>query len=223
MTTTSMIFLFLIILNLIILIRVKDGFAGAYSNVIVVSFNKFCLSLSSRLELVINLNDEFMKNTVKVANVVIGAEIENNGYQVRLVNINLVDPIEQFKVNEDGDKELKAIKQLTVRMSEFTRLLVLDEALALVPEKSVVDEEGRLNEQEKLSIRYEDQLRLLKGATISIDREEIKEDVLDDDGNPVKDDDGKVQKELVGFGETKFTKLELTSIAKKLCEKLIGL
>ena len=164
-----------------------------------------------------------MKNTVKVANVVIGAEIENNGYQVRLVNINLVDPIEQFKVNEDGDKELKAIKQLTVRMSEFTRLLVLDEALALVPEKSVVDEEGRLNEQEKLSIRYEDQLRLLKGATISIDREEIKEDVLDDDGNPVKDDDGKVQKELVGFGETKFTKLELTSIAKKLCEKLIGL
>lgn len=164
-----------------------------------------------------------MKNVVKIANVVFGVEIENNGFQVQLVNINLVDPIDQFKVNEDGEKELKSQKQLTIRMPEFVRLLVLDDTLALVPEKSVTDEENKLSKQEILSMRFADQLRLLKGATVAVEREEIKEAKLDDDGNEVKDEEGKVVKELVGFGETKFNKLELTPIAKKLCEKLIGL
>ena len=71
-----------------------------------------------------------MKNVVKVANVVFGAEIENNGFQVQLVNFNLIDPMEQFKVNDDGEKELKSVRQLTIRMSEFTRLLVLDDCLS---------------------------------------------------------------------------------------------
>ena len=164
-----------------------------------------------------------MKNVVKVANVVFGAEIENNGFQVQLVNFNLIDPMEQFKVNDDGEKELKSVRQLTIRMSEFTRLLVLDDCLALVPEKPLSDEENNLKDNEKLAIRFADHLRILKGATITVDREEVKEDVLDDDGKPVTDDEGKVKKNLVGFGETKFTKLELTPIAKKLCEKLIGL
>lgn len=174
------------------------------------------ISLSSKILLT-------MKNTVKIANIMFGAEVESNGHSVQLVNINLVDALKQFKVNEDGDKELKEARQLTIRMSEFTRLLVLDDYLALVPEKMLNDDEQKLSNREQLTLRYADACRLLKGAEISLTREEIYEDKLDDDGNPIKDAEDKPVQTLVGFGTTEFTSAKLTPIAAKVAEKLIGL
>lgn len=163
-----------------------------------------------------------MKNTVKIANVVFGAEVENNGYSVQLVNLNLLDTLKQFKVNEDGEKELKEVRQLTIRMSEFTRLLVLDDYLALVPEKMLNEDEQKLSNKEQLSLRFADQCRLLKGAEITLNREEIYEAELDD-GKPIKDKEGNDVKTLVGFGATEFTNVKLTPIAARVAEKLIGL
>lgn len=164
-----------------------------------------------------------MKNTVKIANVVFGAEVENNGYSVQLVNLNLLNTLKQFKVNEDGEKELKEVRQLTIRMSEFTRLLVLNDYLALVPEKMLNEDEQKLSNKEQLSLRFADQCRLLKGAEITLNREEIYEAELDDDGNPIKDKEGNDVKTLVGFGATEFTNVKLTPIAARVAEKLIGL
>lgn len=163
-----------------------------------------------------------MKNTVKIANIMFGAEIENNGYQVQLVNLNLLDTLKQFKVNEDGEKELKEVRQLTIRMSEFMRLLVLDDYLALVPEKVLSDDEQKLSNREQLALRYADACRLLKGAEITLEREEIYEPELDDDGKPIEKD-GKPVQNLVGFGATEFSSVKLTPIATKVAEKLIGL
>lgn len=163
-----------------------------------------------------------MKNIVKIANIMFGAEVENNGYSVQLVNLNLLDTLKQFKVTEDGDKELKEVRQLTIRMSEFTRLLVLDDYLALVPEKVLNEDEQKLSNKEQLALRFRDQCRLLKGAEITLEREEINEPELDDDGKPVEKD-GKPVQNLVGFGATEFTSVKLTPIATKVAEKLIGL
>jgi hypothetical protein len=210
------------------LIRVKKGIATIIFNSIEVLITRITLRCSGSVVVMvlIPLSSKIlltMKNTVKIANIVFGAEVESNGHSVQLVNINLVDALKQFKVNEDGDKELKEARQLTIRMSEFTRLLVLDDYLALVPEKMLNDDEQKLSNREQLTLRYADACRLLKGAEISLTREEIYEDELDDDGNSIKDDEDKPVRTLVGFGTTEFTSVKLTPVAARVAEKLIGL
>ena len=179
-----------------------------------------------------------VKDTVTISDVIFGNRFENkNGVEVQPVNINIVEKLSQFKINDDDEKEEKQIRQITVNLSEFTRLLVLNDMLALVKESDVPEEIADVRAQ--LAKKYEDQVRILKGAKITVEREEIKDVIpdetkplVDDNGDPKLDDsgeqmyeplvgnDGKPVKKLVGYGETRFTKIELTPAATKLAEHI---
>lgn len=177
------------------------------------------------------------RDVVTVSEIVFGNSFENkNGITVQPVNINIVERLNQFKKNDDDEKEEKEIRQLTINLSEFTRILVLNDYLALIKDSKVPEEitERKL----QLAKQYEDQLRVLKGAKITIEREKIEEPEFDlskpledKDGNPIMkdgeqvydvkvDDEGKPIKKLVGYGDTRFTKLELSAAAAKLAEHL---
>lgn len=179
-----------------------------------------------------------VRNTVTISDVIFGNRFENkNGVEVQPVNINIVEKLSQFKINDDDEKEEKQIRQITINLSEFTRLLVLDDFLGLIKENDVPEDVTEPKEQ--LSIKYADQLRCMKGAKLTLEREEVKEvipdetkPITDENGNPKLDEngeqmyepvvgeDGKPVKKLVGYGDTRFIKLELSSAAAKLAEHL---
>lgn len=175
-----------------------------------------------------------VRNTVTISNVMFGNEFENNnGIHVQPVNINTVERINQFKIVDD-EKEEKEIRQLTIGMNEFTRLLAKGGWIAQIKE-SKVDETGK-TQKEILNERYEDQLNCLKGATLVFDREEVKETVYDEtkpvmnpDGSPKLDDNeeqvyeplmenGKPVKKLIGYGELTFVSLKLTNEGEELAK-----
>lgn len=179
-----------------------------------------------------------VKNTVTISDVIFGNRFENkSGVEVQPVNINIVEKLSQFKINDDEEKEEKQIRQITINLSEFTRLLVLDDFLGLIKENDVPEDITEPKTQ--LSIKYADQLRCMKGAKLTIEREEVKEVIpdktkpitdvngdpkLDENGEqmyePIVGEDGKPVKKLVGYGDTRFIKLELSSAAAKLAEHL---
>ena len=163
-----------------------------------------------------------MKNTIKIVEVKISNTVENNGYDIRLININILDPIPCFKVNEDGEKELKEIRQLTIRLSELKRIFILDDMLALLPEAKIKKEKlNEINEREALEIKYYRHFNALKAAELTIDREEVYDAELDDDGNPIMDEKGEPKKKLISFGKTEYKALKLTAFSKKYIEKVI--
>ena len=174
-----------------------------------------------------------LRTTVTISEVIFGNSFENkNGINVQPVNINTLEKINQFKVIDD-EKEQKDIRQLTIAMNEFTRLLAKGGWIAQIKE-SKVDETGK-TQRDILNERYEDQLNCLKGATLVFDREEVKETVYDEtkpvmnpDGSPKLDEneqvyeplmeDGKVVKKLVGYGELTFVSLKLTPEGEELAK-----
>lgn len=178
-----------------------------------------------------------MKSTITISEVFMNRSFTNeNGLEIQLVNLNIVEKLPQFQVEED-EKKLIEKRQFTIKMSDFKRLLVLDPMLALVPNVKLSEEEQQLPKNEQLMIQFGRQIQLLRAAKLTIDREEVKtveysdKPVLDENGEPKKDangdivyepqldDDGKPKQHLVGFGETSFIKLELTSPAAKLAER----
>ena len=163
-----------------------------------------------------------MKNTIKIVEIYGGKTIEQNGFNVQLVNISTFEPLLQFKVNEDGEKELKNVHQLTLRLSEFKKLFVLDDMLALINPKKLTDEEKNLTDEEKFSIIYRDQIRVLKGAKLVIERDEILENNDDEDNDEEENDqENDQEKKLISFGEMKFLSLTLTPAARQKAEKIV--
>lgn len=182
-----------------------------------------------------------MKNTITIADVMFSKEFETeSGFKTQLVNLNIVEKLLQFVKGEDDEKEQIEKRQLALRLSDFTRLLVLHPMLALVDEQELNLDQKKLPKEEQLLIQYKNQIKLLKGAKLSIEREEIEQTMFDEskpkldakgkqvvgeDGEPVfevlVDENGKTVKKLVGFGEIKFLKLELTMPAEKLAEKMV--
>ena len=163
-----------------------------------------------------------MKNKVKIVEVKVSNTVENNGYDVRLININILNPRPCFKVNEDGEKELKDVRQLTIRLSELKRIFILDDMLALLPEAKIKKEKlNEINEREALEIKYYRHFNALKAAELTVDREEVYDAELDDEGTPVLNENGEPKKVLIGFGKTNYSDLKLTSFSKKYIEKAI--
>lgn len=178
-----------------------------------------------------------MKNTFTVADITVGNEFKNEQeFAVQNVVFTTVEKLKQFE-KVDGVKNLVERAIFKLRKSEFTRLLALDAMLVLLPKGKPQD---GASAKEVLEVTYEDHLRLLHGAQITIEREErvetvfSDEPVLNDDGTPKVDDnedvvykplldeEDKPVTRLVGFGETKLLKLELSAPAKKLLEKKLG-
>lgn len=178
-----------------------------------------------------------MKNTFTVAEITVGNEFKNEQeFAVQNVVFTTVEKLKQFE-KVDGVKNLVERAIFKLKKSEFTRLLALDAELVLLPKGKT---QAGTSAKEALEIAYEDHIQLLHGAQITIEREERTETVLSDEpeldknGNPVLDanedvvykllldEEGKPVTRLVGFGETKLLKLELSAPAKKLLEKKLG-
>lgn len=180
-----------------------------------------------------------VKDTVTISEIMFGAEVENeSGFKTQIININTVEPVNQFKVNEDGEKEEKQVRQLGIRMSDFTRILVLNDLVALIDTCDVADDVTDM--KIRFAKQYKNQIKVLKGAKLTIEREEDKREMYDttkplvdekgkpkvnEDGEPMyeplKDAEGKVVKKLVGYTDIKYVKLELSQPAMKLAEKLV--
>ena len=175
-----------------------------------------------------------VRTTVTISGVEFGNPFENaRGFRVIPVNINTNEKINQFKLIED-EKEERNIRQFTINMAEFTRLLSKGGWLAYIKENKV-NEEGK-TEKQILDERYEDQRICLNGATLVFDREEVRETVYDEtkpimneDGSPKLDENeeqmyepliekGKVVTKLVGYGELTFISLKLTDEGMELAK-----
>ena len=159
-----------------------------------------------------------MKNVVKIADVYLSKEVESKqGIKHRILNISLVEKISSFKIVED-EKVEKKVSNLSLRESDFVRLIALDDTLALVEERTGDDS---LSYEDNWSLKHRDRIRCLKGASLTIDREIVEEEELNEDGDIVLDEEGKPIKKLIGFGETKLVSLQLTKAGERLAEKLV--
>ena len=136
-----------------------------------------------------------MKNTIKIVEIYGGKKTEQNGFDVTLVNISTFEPLLQFKVNEYGEKELKKVHQLTIRLSEFKKLFILDDMLALLEPKKLTDEEKNLTDEEQFATIYSEHIKVLRGARLVIEREEIldNDDEDNDEDNDVENNAEKDQ------------------------------
>lgn len=180
------------------------------------------------------------KDVITIADVMFGKVFTNkNQIDTQLVNLNTVEAVHQFKVNEDGEKEEMEKRQIAIPFSDFTRMLVLDGMLALVPECELTAEDATKEKHKQDAIKHADQVRCLRGAKLTIKREEELEvvpdeskPVVDADGNAVLDDneeqvyepllgeDGKPVKRLVGYRNLEIVAVELSGPASKLAEHL---
>lgn len=181
-----------------------------------------------------------VKNVVTISDIMFGAEFENeSGFKTQIVNFNIVEPLGQFKVGEDDEKEYKEVRQIGLRMSDFTRVLVLNDLVALIDPCEVADDVT--DPKIRFAKQYKNLIKVLKGAKLTIEREEIKTTVydetkplLDEKGKQVvdketgepkfevkKDENGKEVKKLTGYSDIQYVALELTQPALKLAEKLV--
>lgn len=180
-----------------------------------------------------------MKNVVTISDIMFGKPFENkNGIDTQLVNLNTVEKIHQFKMNEDGEKKGIEKAQIAINFSNFTRMLVLDQWLALMPTVKLSDEQEALPKAERDAIVYANHLRVLRGAKVTISRTEDTEvqydetkPLKDEKGEPVlkdgeqvyeelKDENDKVVKKVVGYRDLEVVAIELTPAASKLAQHL---
>lgn len=181
-----------------------------------------------------------MKNVITIADVMFGKVFTNkNQIDTQLVNLNTVEKIHQFKMNEDGEKEEVEKRQIAIPFSDFTRMLVLDGMLGLVPECAISEEDASKPKDEQDRIKYSNVVRCLRGAKLTIKRDEDWEVVPDEtkpkqnaEGEaevdeygeqvyePLIGEDGKPVKKLVGYRNLEVVAVELSAPAAKLAEHL---
>lgn len=140
-------------------------------------------------------------------------------FQSLLAQNSLLIHLNQYNNRELMEKfNLKEMKKVTEEGTVFV----------LAKEVSVVDEDGSINtelvevtEPERVRLRYDSQLKYLCGATICVEKVEITEVEKDEDGKPMKDNEGNPKEVFKGFGETIFHSVELDAVGAKLAEKEI--
>ena len=180
------------------------------------------------------------KDVITIADVMFGKVFTNkNQIDTQLVNLNTVEKVQQFRLNEDGEKEEVEKRQIAIPFSDFTRMLVLDGMLGLVPERELSTEDASKPKDEQDKVRYADHVRCLRGAKLTIKRDEDWEVVPDEtkplsneDGSPklndsdeqiyepLLDEEGKPVKKLVGYRNLEVVAVQLSAPAAKLAEHL---
>lgn len=78
-----------------------------------------------------------------------------------------------------------------------------------------------LTEPERVRLRYDEQLKKLCGATIVMEKVEIMEPDVDEDGNVIMDNEGNPKEHFKGFGETIFRSVQLDKIGQELAEDIV--
>lgn len=185
-------------------------------------------------------------NTVKIVSAYFGAEVlnEKTGIKTRIVNFILDDKISRVRKVE-AEKNVIQTKQYGISKGEFDALLIQDELLAhlqfpftinsnnqvvkTIGSNLTEDDIKSLNDSlqtvegktDVLNTQYAEHFDKLRGATITIIREEITKDLVDEDGQPLKDEEGNPKTVVIGYGESEIKSLTLTSVARKLIEKKI--
>lgn len=181
-----------------LLIRVENAFA----TIVVIALLQVLLVL---VVVIMSLAKErvleAMKNVVKIVEVT-GI---NKTDDATIVNINLDQQITVFKKDDDGVKQLKRSHQLSIRMSDYKRLLMSAEGLLQLDTK----------EDDNLMKAFAQHNKLLIGATLELNREEVKAKPTNDEGEEV---DG--EETLVGFGESSY-KVTLTKTSDMMLTKLL--
>lgn len=182
-----------------------------------------------------------MKNTVTIVSVFSGETFTNKqGFRTNLMNISTFEPYEHFEFNADGDKVLSRAREVAITRSDFLRLLVLDEDLPFINESEITEREKQLSEGQQFDWRYHRQIKCMKSARLTIEREEVKTIVysdkvrLDEKGKEVVDpetgevlfepllgEDGQPVTKVIGFGATRFVSLELTPRGRELARKYV--
>lgn len=130
-----------------------------------------------------------------------------------IVNLRVLQPVKKF-VKDDGERKLVESKEVAMHLSEFKGMFAANpETAALEP----IDDDDLMK-------AFAIHRMAIKGATLSINKEEVTAPQVDDKGNEVEG-----SSELVKFGETtydvKFTKqgLQIVSMAiEKQIAALLG-
>lgn len=181
-----------------LLIRVENAFATKDCLCVATSIARACSSYNEPAK---GCSIEAMKNVVKIVEVT-GI---NKTDDATIVNINLDQQITVFKKDDDGVKQPKRSHQLSIRMSDYKRLLMSAEGLLQLDTK----------EDKDLMKAFAQHNKLLIGATLELNREEVKAKPTNDEGEEV---DG--EEALVGFGESSY-KVTLTKTSDMMLSKLL--
>lgn len=138
-------------------------------------------------------------------------------FQSLIAKNSLLIHMNQYNNRELMQKfNLKEIEKVT---EEGTVCVLVKEVLYMVEEEGqqvVKTKYVELTAPERVGLRYDEHLKLICGATIVMEKVEIMEPEVDEDGNVITDSEGNPKETFKGFGETIFHSVELDKTGDEL-------
>ena len=125
-------------------------------------------------------------------------------------------------LNQYNNRELMQkfnLKEMEKVTEEGTVCVLVKEILYMVEEEGrqvVKTKYVELTAPERVGLRYDAHLKLICGATIMMEKVEIMEPEVDEDGKPITDSEGNPKETTKGFGETIFHSVELDKTGDEL-------
>lgn len=185
---------------------------------------------------------------VTIDKVSFGAEVlnEKTGIKTRIVNLVFDTKISQGKKINDT-KTIVQQRGYGISKGELDSLMNKDDLLRHLPfpfkinannkvvkglkSNLTIDDINYLNEllqtvegkTDVLNQQYEEHFDKLHGATLTMVREELTKEEVDEDGQVICDKQGNPKTTVVGYGESEITDLKLDDVARSLIrQKLFG-
>ena len=185
---------------------------------------------------------------VTIDKVSFGAEVlnEKTGIKTRIVNLVFDTKISKGR-KLNGTKEIVQQRGYGISKGELDSLMNKDELLRHLPfsftinknhkvVKNIgsdisIDDINYLNEliqtsegeTDVLNQQYKDHFDKLHGAVLTIVREEITKEEVDEDGQVIVDEAGNPKVIVIGYGESEITDLKIDDVARGLInQKLFG-